>query len=179
MKTLIIGYGNLLRGDDGVGPQVAEQLASQLATEHGSDVEVMIVQQLAPELAANIAQAEVVWFVDACLDPTVNHGFHPRHSASEVNPAPLPRIVPLFPTTTNTTQLDHAWSPGLLLHLSQILYDADPVAYQVLIPAVQFDYGAPLSPITQTGLNWTIATLHTLIDESPDLSESQPALLTV
>ena len=26
MKTLVIGYGNTLRGDDSVGPRVAEQL---------------------------------------------------------------------------------------------------------------------------------------------------------
>lgn len=170
MKTLVIGYGNQLRGDDGVGPQVAEQLAA----EHCPEVDVKIVQQLTPELAADIAQAEVVWFVDACMAAEVDHRFYAKsavlnsavqQSVAEVHPVPLPRIEPLFPTTTNTTQLNHTWSPGLLLHLSQVLYGADPVAYQVLIPAVQFDYGAPLSAITQTGLDWTIATLHTLFSE--------------
>lgn len=161
-KTLVIGYGNSLRGDDSVGPLVAERLSNQA----WPDVRCLAVHQLTPELAAEIAAAEEVYFVDASVRTDVDHHYHlsPERQTGE---SALPWIEPLFPTTTNTTEQGHTWSPGLLLHLCQILYHADPVAYQILIPAQQFDYGAALSVQAQAGLDWTVATLYALISD-PD-----------
>jgi hydrogenase maturation protease len=136
MKTLVIGYGNSLRGDDGVGPLVAEQVAAWSLP----DVRSLSVHQLTPELAAEIAQAEVVYFVDACVG---------RSQAS---------IEPIEPVEV-TSRIDHLWSPSVLLHLAQTLYDADPAAYQILIPAIQFDYGETLSEIARDGADWAIAKL--------------------
>ena len=53
---LIIGYGNSLRGDDAVGPRLAEKLGG------------IAVQQLLPELAERLAGEESVVFVDARTD---------------------------------------------------------------------------------------------------------------
>lgn len=61
MKTLVIGFGNTLRGDDGVGPLVAEQVD----TWNLRNVRSLSVHQLTPELAADIAQVETVFFIDA------------------------------------------------------------------------------------------------------------------
>jgi hydrogenase maturation protease len=49
--TLIIGYGNPLREDDGVGWQVADQL---LKNSEGS-IKVLTAHQLTPELAEPIS----------------------------------------------------------------------------------------------------------------------------
>jgi hydrogenase maturation protease len=51
--TLYIGYGNSLRGDDGVGLYVAQRLQG------------LAVHQLTPELAEPISQASNVVFIDA------------------------------------------------------------------------------------------------------------------
>ena len=62
---LVIGYGNELRGDDGIGPRVAEAVAAR----NHPGVRVRIVCQLVPELAAELAEARTVIFVDALMDP--------------------------------------------------------------------------------------------------------------
>ena len=58
---LVIGYGNELRGDDGIGPRVAEAIAAA----HHPGVRVVSCFQLVPELAADLAKARLAVFVDA------------------------------------------------------------------------------------------------------------------
>jgi hydrogenase maturation protease len=144
MKTLVIGYGNTLRGDDGVGPLVAEQVAAWNLPE----VRAHSVHQLTPELAVEIAQAKVVYFVDACVG---------RSQAS---------IEPLEPIE-EPNRIDHLWNPSVLLYLAKTLYDAAPVAYQVLIPAIQFDYGTVVSAIANDGLAWSLNTLENYLAHPP------------
>jgi hydrogenase maturation protease len=142
MKTLVIGYGNSLRGDDGVGYVVAERVAGWNLPEMRS----IAVHQLTPELAAEIAEVDRVFFVDACLD---SNGKSP------------PRIESLPSTSVaSPTSSDHAWSPSLLIHLAKTLYDTEPVAYQILIPARQFNYGETLSETAIEGLAWSLKTLE-------------------
>jgi hydrogenase maturation protease len=136
MRILVIGYGNLLRGDDGVGAIVAETVAAW----HLPGVRTLSLHQLTPELADDIAQVEVVFFIDACIE---------KKTAS-LEPIQLGEI---------TSTLDHVWSPPALLYLTQTLYNATPVAYQILIPALEFDYGAPLSAIAEYGLAWSLERL--------------------
>ena len=61
---LVIGYGNTLRGDDGVGPKVAETVGALRLP----GVRTLICQQLSPEHAAPISVADTVIFVDAAVD---------------------------------------------------------------------------------------------------------------
>ena len=51
-NTLIIGYGNPLRGDDGVGQAVARAFEAEAAIE---GAEVVSCRQLTPELAESFA----------------------------------------------------------------------------------------------------------------------------
>ncbi|MGB8703096.1 MAG: hydrogenase maturation protease [Thermosynechococcaceae cyanobacterium] len=153
MKTLVIGYGNALRSDDGVGPLVADRVAYW----NLPDVRSLSVHQLAPELATEIAQAEIVFFVDACVE---------RSQAS---------LEPIEAEEA-TSRLDHLWSPSVLLYLAKTLYDADPVAYEILIPATQFEYGETLSAITCEGADWAIAKLAAVLrPNSVRIGETQIA----
>src|SRR2546421_12899232 len=68
-SPLVIGYGNPLRTDDGVGWQVAQQLATDLA----DDVDVIGTHQLTPELAEPISRAGLVVFVDAGVGGEPGH----------------------------------------------------------------------------------------------------------
>lgn len=61
-NTLIIGYGNPLRGDDGLGWRAAECLTAIL---HESKAIVIACHQLTPELAEPISRADLVIFIDA------------------------------------------------------------------------------------------------------------------
>ncbi|MDJ0706844.1 MAG: hydrogenase maturation protease [Leptolyngbyaceae cyanobacterium MO_188.B28] len=142
MKTLVIGYGNTLRGDDGVGPRVAEQLEALV----GEQMRLLSVHQLTPELAAEMVQAEVVWFVDAWVG-----GVKPT-----VQTLTMASAVPA---------MDHDWRPETLLHMAKTLYDAEPTAYHLLIPAQQFDYGETLSAMALSGVEWAVQTIKAVVEE--------------
>ncbi|HRN66611.1 MAG TPA: hydrogenase maturation protease [Promineifilum sp.] len=61
-EMLVIGYGNLLRGDDGVGHHVVAALESLLP--EGS---AFAIHQLTPEWSETISHARNVVFVDAAV----------------------------------------------------------------------------------------------------------------
>ncbi|AFY66411.1 hydrogenase maturation protease [Geitlerinema sp. PCC 7407] len=140
MDYLIIGFGNTLRGDDGVGPQVAEAIAQwQLA-----NVRSRSVHQLTPELAAEIAQAQTVIFVDATVQgETVQ--WRAIAAGAEA------------PCTA------HYADPRSLLVISQILYGRSPQAYELLIPAVDFSFGETLSETTKNNLKVALEKLKKIL----------------
>src|ERR1035441_6445297 len=63
-ELLVIGYGNTLRGDDGVGPRVAEAIEKL----NLPGVRTLVCQQLSPEYADPVSRARTVVFVDAAVD---------------------------------------------------------------------------------------------------------------
>jgi hydrogenase maturation protease len=120
----VIGYGNTLRGDDGSGWRVAAALEALALPQ----LEVATVHQLTPELAARIASADAVVFVDAC------NGAVRQPLALEA----LQAGAPLAP-------FSHQLSPRALLQLSKQLYGRRPQAWQLLIPAQAWAYRDGLS----------------------------------
>ena len=68
--VLVIGYGNTLRTDDGVGRLAAERLADDPRLD---GVRVIGRHQLTPELALDVSQAALVVFVDASQSPSGGH----------------------------------------------------------------------------------------------------------
>jgi len=117
MNTLVIGYGNSLRGDDGAGPFIARQLGAGAIACH----------QLTPELAEPISQAQCVIFVDA----------HAGVPAGQID------IQPVQPGASAAI---HRFDPETLLAWSQQLYGRAPEAILVGIGAESFDLGEGLSP---------------------------------
>jgi hydrogenase maturation protease len=89
--TLVFAVGNLSRGDDAVGPLLAQQLDA-LALD---GIEVLVEYQLQVEHALDLERRERVIFVDACVDsdapyvvrdllpepglPHTSHALDPRH----------------------------------------------------------------------------------------------------
>jgi hydrogenase maturation protease len=123
MSALVIGYGNELRGDDGVGPYLARTVA-----ECGwPRVTALAVHQLTPELAEMIADAAVVVFVDA------HAGSEETVAVRRVDPGAVPR------------SMGHDCSPGALLRLSQELYGRVPAAWLVTVGGGAFEHGSGLS----------------------------------
>src|SRR5438128_1145642 len=115
---LVIGYGNELRRDDGVGPRLARAVAG----EDWAGVMALAVHQLTPELADKIGTAEVVAFVDTTVDG----------AATGVT---VRRVKP-----TAAMPLGHVSSPQALLALAEALSGRCPEAWLLTIPGHDFGF---------------------------------------
>lgn len=123
---LVIGYGNECRGDDGAGPAVAQRIAALEL----DDVSTLSLHQLTPELAAPIAAARCVVFIDASCKPGTGVAIH----RVEVDPS--------------SDLMSHAVSPGVLLALSELLFGTAPPAWLVTIEGDDFSVGEGFSKTT-------------------------------
>jgi hydrogenase maturation protease len=129
-KTLVIGYGNTLRGDDGAGVRAAGLIANT-----HPDIDCVAVAELTPDLAETISFYDTVLFVDASVN------------ANDV----LWRPVSPPPETDSFDS--HALTPEILLGLAIDLYDRCPGNIDLVeIPAREFQYGEKLSHLTQAML---------------------------
>jgi hydrogenase maturation protease len=142
ISYLIIGYGNTIRGDDGVGYQIAEAVAEW----NLNHVRSLAVHQLTPDLAEAIAQANIVIFVDAVA------------TLSEV------KIEQLEPNDAESFT-GHYADPRSLLALTRALYKAIPTAYRILIPAVDFSLSETLSPVTQKSVDLALVKIKRLVSQ--------------
>lgn len=139
MQTLVIGYGNTLRGDDGVGYRIAE-LVDTWQLPH---MRAIACQQLTPELAIEIAASDRVFFVDATWPET----------SMTTTVRPVPQGI-------NNLGQTHDHHPTTLMGLAASLYQATAEAYQILIPTRTLALGEQLSDITQVGMNQAVQYLR-------------------
>ncbi|HET9656886.1 MAG TPA: hydrogenase maturation protease, partial [Kineosporiaceae bacterium] len=134
-RLLVIGIGNDLRGDDGAGRAVVEDLA-------GRDlpgVRAIWSHQLVPELAEPIAAARCVVFVDCAL-PGHADGSGAERSGAERSGVDLCRIAPGDPAFGG-----HQAGPQSLLGLAQLAGLPVPPAYLLSLPAHDLGLGDQLS----------------------------------
>jgi hydrogenase maturation protease len=133
-NTLILGYGNTLRGDDGAGALAAEAIAAQTLP----GVEVRVLHQLLPELAEPIAASDMVIFIDAAVDVDANETLRVQH---------------IQPASEFAARNTHISTPTGLLSMARDLFHALPRAVLVSIPAENFNFGANLSARTKRGID--------------------------
>jgi len=124
--ALIIGYGNPLRGDDGLGWEVADRIARNA----DESMKVLATRQLTPELAEPISNADVVVFVDACYEGQPGRWRCERIRADTV----IPQVFA------------HYLTPMSLLNYAAAIFDAKPAALLISVAADSFKYGETLSP---------------------------------
>jgi hydrogenase maturation protease len=141
---LILGYGNTLRSDDGAGQRVAETIAGW----NLAHVRSLSLHQLTPEIAADIAAAETVIFVDA-VSPA-------EEATTQI------QVLPIQAEDT-PTHWAHFQDPRSLLALTQQVYGTAPPSWWILIPAINFEIGELLSAITQQGVLDTLTQIKELI----------------
>jgi hydrogenase maturation protease len=130
MKTLILGYGNTLRKDDGLGVYAAQSLASLTLPD---DVEIRTYQQLSPELSATLAQMDHAIFIDAAL------------TSSGEKPGTI-KIRTLRPRISQPGSITHHFDPETLLAMAESLYGHAPQATLFSVSAASFDLEEGLSP---------------------------------
>lgn len=138
-RTLIIGYGNPYRRDDGVALHVINALRQRggrppLAPgedgedELGGAVDTLMLHQLLPELAPRLKDYARVVFVDA----------HAGAVAEDV------RVVAVE-AGYGFQAVTHHMSPGMMLTLARELAGAAPRGWLVSVRGVDFDFGTDLS----------------------------------
>jgi hydrogenase maturation protease len=140
--AVVIGYGSPLRGDDGVGPRVAETVAGWALP----GVQALAVHQLTPELAEALAAARLAVFVDARPDPGGGTVEVSRLEPSEVASA-----------------VGHVSDPHGLLALTRAVYGRCPPAWWVTVPAAEFGPGERLSPGATLGVGEALAVVARLL----------------
>lgn len=138
MNTLIIGYGNTLRGDDGLGVRAVEALAEENLPEN---IETLACPQLRPELAERLSRCERAVFIDA--------------AAPLPAPANFPgliRVMGMDEWTTASRGSGHSLDVSGLLELTGLLYGRKPEAWLCTVEAASFDLSEQLSPQVQAAL---------------------------
>ncbi len=143
LMLLIIGYGNSLRSDDGVGPKAAEAIEALGLP----GVRTLACDLLTPELAEPISKADCVVFVDAAVD-----------SPREV------QLRPLVPAESSQV-MAHAADPRTMLALARDVFNHAPQAWWLTIPIENIGIGDQLSAFAQRGLSTAIQKVRLLAVE--------------
>ncbi len=142
MKTLVLGYGNPDRQDDGVAWWIVRQVALMLnlstpsadepvVTDPKQDLTLMVALQLLPEMAEIVAQNERVIFVDA------------HTGAIEENLSVL-KLTADYKASAFT----HHLTPETCLSLAEELYDSSPEALLISVRGYSFNFSTDLSATT-------------------------------
>jgi hydrogenase maturation protease len=141
MSVVVIGYGNTLRGDDGIGIAVAEAIAALGLPE----VRAIAVPQLTPELTELLAEVRLAVFVDA--------------TAEEADGV---EVLPMGPADV-APSLGHMSNPRALLALTRAIYGAFPRAWLVRVHAIHFPFGEGLSPGAGRGVTEAVRAVAQLV----------------
>lgn len=148
--VLIVGYGNSMRSDDGVGIYVA----SRLAEEKSAGVEVRLMHQLHLELLEELIQYEKIIFVDA----------------AEQGPEVILQKVEPKPQEISLTS-SHQLSPAVIYQLALQVYRKKLDLLVCTIRGENFDFGSLLSPVVLDRARRAVTLIRSVIARSPVLSK--------
>jgi hydrogenase maturation protease len=142
--TLIIGYGNPSRGDDGLGP-AANDAIERLMTDHPmwGEIEIVTDFQLQVEFVTDLADRQRIVFIDAVASGAEPFAFGPLEAKQDAS------------ITT------HSLSPASLLTVYRNFHGDDaPPCFLLGIRGYDFDLGVPLSAQAQHNLDAAVAMLE-------------------
>lgn len=145
-RVLIIGYGNPMKSDDGLGWHVAQALSGQITS---PDIRVICAQQLTPENSEEASRAELVVFIDA------KEGGPPGEIRCEA--------IHLDKDGSGSLIHTHDLSPATILQLANELYGKAPRGFLLTVSGQQFDDGDFLSEPVSSALPKVIARVRKLI----------------
>ena len=141
-SPLVIGYGNTLRSDDGAGVRAAELVRERL-----TNVDVITVHELQPEIVDALAAHRHVIFVDAGVTGNAL-------TCCRVDTTGVP-----------STLASHMLTPAQLLSLCEGLYGTSPQeAVLIEIPASSFEFGQTFSPPTEAAIEQSVIIIASMLD---------------
>ena len=134
MTVLVLGWGNLSRADDALGPLFVERLRTR------ADVDCLDDYQLQIEHALDLVGHERVLFVDASLNCRAPFEVTPLRAEQDAS----------FTT--------HAMSPQALMHVYRELHGEEPPPCTLLaIRGQRFELGESPSPAALANLESAVA----------------------
>jgi hydrogenase maturation protease len=134
-RCLILACGNTLRGDDGVGPWLAQWAEDRFRSD--PEIRVLSRHQWTPELAEEIACSSSVLFIDCSI---------------ESDPGSI-RLAPVEPAAAAQGLATHHLGAAELLALARDLYNSQPVTAQILtIGAESTELGEEFSATVNAAL---------------------------
>ena len=154
--VLVVGYGNTLRSDDGVGVCAAEAVAGDARL---GGATVRAVHQLAPELAPEMSQASLVVLIDASTELPPGHVAVHRLGGGLASDAGSGTPAAVGPST-------HHVGPAELIQLAAELYGGEPEVFVVSVGVATLEVGEVLSPEVA-------AALPTVVDAVARLAAAQ------
>jgi len=117
VKTLVIGYGNPGRTDDGLGPALAEKVEIW----RKPSIAVLVDYQLNIEHAGEVAEADLVIFIDASIETSAPFRFY--------------RLEPADRNDFTT----HAMAPETVLETCRKVYGKAPPAFVLAVRGDSFE----------------------------------------
>jgi len=133
-RILLVGYGNTLRGDDGLGPFTVEGL-QDVGAECQVDAQTAVLAQLDVTLASEMSDVTLVIFVDA------------RDDGDEE----AVKVQRVFPTARplNLRHTSHSLGIPDLLRMAQDWFGSRPACYAVMPKGYDFSLSESISPNAQ------------------------------
>jgi hydrogenase maturation protease len=161
-KTLILGYGNPDRQDDGVAWTIVKDVANRLGVNPPSIFETLVTSmdgnltlvvslQLLPEMSEMISQYERVCFVDA-------------HTGRVPDDLSIEQLGAEFQKSPFT----HHLTPQTCLSLSRTLYGKSPIAELVSVRGYKFGFSNELSVTTRMLAHQAVNHIVNWLEERTD-----------
>jgi hydrogenase maturation protease len=158
LKTIIIGYGNLDRADDGVAFAVINEfrrLLGQNTLDEGEtglhdlnhENDSIFMSQLVPEIMEEVTCYNRIIFVDAHVGPDME----------DLN------CSPVFPQYVSSS-FTHHMTPSAFLAFLETLYRCQPEAHLVSVRGHDFDFKRTLSSQVQALVKPAADAILKLID---------------
>ena len=127
-SVLIFGYGNPGRQDDGLGAAFIEKMELWLKEMKWSDIELDTNYQLNIEDAEQIAGYDVVYFVDATIEPIEQYS-----------------LTKVEPSDAKVEFTMHAVSPAFVLDLCRKLFGKAPETWLLHLKGYEWEFEEKLS----------------------------------
>jgi hydrogenase maturation protease len=168
MRSLVIGYGNPSRRDDGVALHVLNELHRRWGRpglgllgdgweDLGGARDTLFLQQLTLELAATVAGYDLLILVDASL----------THAQEPV------RVEPVTPRY-HLAAISHHLDPASLLALARQLYGRAPEALLVSVQGHDFDFGEELSAPAAAAVPEAVERVASLVAAREEAERASP-----
>jgi len=145
-RTLIIGFGDPMHGDDGVSWQVASLLAASL---EDHEVDIRMAMQLTPDMLEPISRADLVLFIDTA------HNGHPGEWTCEE----------IFPGIDMREHSCHEGDALQLMEFSRQIFHSRPRAVLVSIGAKFFTNSNHLSRVTEEVIPKVVRFISEMLNE--------------
>ncbi len=158
-RTLVVGFGNAYRRDDGVGRAVVNRLRERLGhpsldpnddgfNDLGRPIDTVVMHQLAPDLGEDLKGYDLVIFVDAHTD-TLDEEICTAELRAE----------------HKTPFVYHQTHPATVLDVAEQIHGEAPEGYVVSLRGYDFDFGEGLSEQTEALLEPAVEKVLGLIGE--------------